>query len=157
MPFWSPITRDYLCGLAFRLMHSPLRYGPKCKGLKMRVYPVTFCSTFAIFQSKLKMFNNFVISLLYRDEQSCPWPLVYTITFWEIFKFESWTYVIRQILGFSRNRRPGKDEESMALLKKFEQKRSVKDCCDKIFLLLYLLSNIEEEILPLPLYLTSVF
>ena len=22
------------------------------------------------------MFNNFVISLLYRDEKSCPWPLV---------------------------------------------------------------------------------
>ena len=80
MPFWSPITRDYLCGLAFWLMHSPLRYGPKFKGLKMRVYPVTFCSTFAKFQSKLKMFNNFVISLLYRDKQSCPWPLVFYIT-----------------------------------------------------------------------------
>ena len=70
-----------LCGLAFWLMHSPLKYGPKCKGLKMRVYPVTFCSTFAKFQSKLKMFNNFVISLLYRDEQSCPWPpvLIYNL------------------------------------------------------------------------------
>ena len=45
----------------------------------------------------------------------------------------------------------------MAFLKKFEQKRSVKDCCDKIFVLLNLLTHIEEEILPLPLYLTSVF
>ena len=31
MSFWSSPTKECLCGLAFWFMHSPLRYGPKCK------------------------------------------------------------------------------------------------------------------------------
>ena len=31
MSFWSSSTKECLCGLAFWFMHSPLRYGPKCK------------------------------------------------------------------------------------------------------------------------------
>ena len=51
--FWSPITKVYLCGLAFWSLHSPLRYGLKCKGLKWEYFQwkKTFCSTFVDFQS----------------------------------------------------------------------------------------------------------
>ena len=38
MPFWSPRTKVYLCGLAFWSLHSPLRYGLKCKGLKWEYF-----------------------------------------------------------------------------------------------------------------------
>ena len=31
MSFWSSTTKECLCGVAFWFMHSPLRYGPKCK------------------------------------------------------------------------------------------------------------------------------
>ena len=62
MPFLSPTTKVYLCGLAFWFVQSPLRYGPERKGLKSEYFQwkKTFCSTFTEFQ--LKWFCQFTLS-----------------------------------------------------------------------------------------------